>query len=82
MSELNGKTELPHVKLVWDSAKQAVDLEFNPAEFQNWDFVMAILDMAKQKVEYAKKMTQAQAMQQAQNQAIRDRAIRGKLQLP
>lgn len=60
--------KLPTLALVWDAEAQRVRLQFDPADFRTWEFVIALLEMAKQAAEMNLRMAHAQAMQQAQAQ--------------
>lgn len=85
---MNGKIIEPaateHIlAIAWMPEKQKVELRFaagEQGEFKTWDFVLGILDMAKQKAEEQKRMGQLAALQQMQAQAARDQAILQKMQ--
>lgn len=55
--------ELPTLAIGWDSELQSVALNFNPDQFKTWDFVIAVLDMAKQKAQEAQRMAALARMQ-------------------
>jgi hypothetical protein len=56
--------KLPAFAIFWDAEAQGVAFDFDPLQFKRWDFVLALLDMARQKAEFLKGQTQmAQAMQ-------------------
>ena len=74
--EGNGQDkQLPTLEISWDNSKQLIGFAFDPKEFKTWDFVIALLDMAKGQAEQRRRETQMAVMQQA----IQDQAIRGKL---
>ncbi len=70
----NGKP-MPTIKLIWNPDLQQVAVDFDKTEFQNPEFVIAILDMAKQGIEAMKRVLQVQAMQQAQAEAMRSQML-------
>ena len=56
----------------FDTETQTVGLGFNPQEYKTWEFVLAILEMARHKAEDAKRLAFMSAMQaQAQEEQIR-----------
>ena len=56
----------PTLSITWNADEQTVGLKFQPSEFRNWQFVLAVLEMAKQAAEMNLRMAHAQAMQAAQ----------------
>ena len=77
--EGNGQAKaLPTLEITWDNSKQLIGFAFDPQEFKTWDFVIALLDMAKGQAEQRRRETQLAVMQQAvQEQAIRGKLLRG-----
>ncbi len=68
--EGNGQT-LPTIKVSLDAATQTVALDFDTKQFKTWDYLIAVLDMAKAHAEMNRRMAQNAAMQQmAQQQMI------------
>lgn len=74
--------ELPTIKLSWDEQAQTVHLAFKPAEFRNWDMILAALEMARLKAQDMRELARMQAMQQQAMDAQRDQQIRRQLKLP
>lgn len=70
--EDNSKTrEVPAILIGWDQETQQVALKFDSVHFQTWDFVLAVLDMARRQAEDKKKESLFNTMQNAaQNQAL------------
>jgi hypothetical protein len=67
------------IKLIWDDESQGVAVQFNAAEFKTWDFVLGILEMARMKAEFAKRMTEMQNIQALHQQVNHDQRIRRQL---
>jgi hypothetical protein len=65
---MNDET-LPTLFVGWDQERQQVHLRFDPKELKDWDFIMALLDMAKEKVRAMKTIQNLQQMQAAQEHA-------------
>ncbi len=80
MAEPNGKP-LPTIMVSWDASNQTAMLNFDQGEFKTWDFVVAVLDMAKSQAEAMKRTAQVHAMQQQAQQAMQDQAIKRTLKL-
>jgi len=82
MDQQNGEqqkiAQLPVIAVLWDEKSQVVHLQFDGGEngaFKRWEFVLAVLDMARRKAEDGLKMTQLanlqkQVAEQQQAQAI------------
>jgi hypothetical protein len=89
MSEpINGDFNLPTIKVLWDPAKQDVQVLANPEDFKSFVFVISLLQMAlddvKEKLRLARVAHQMQQMAQAQNQhqeAVMAEQLRKKLKL-
>ena len=83
MNEQNGQIEQPIKKLVleWNPERQDVGLSFDPAEFKSWEFIIAILEMAKQKAGGIQKVMQMQHMQQQAQAQAHANALKRNLQL-
>lgn len=82
LGELNGGPKtLPSIKIGFDETHQAVTLEFAPAEFKSWDFVIACLDMAKSQAEHNRNVGRMQALQAAAQQAQQEQSLRNHLKL-
>ncbi len=69
----------PSITIGWDAEAQGVTLHFKSNEFKTWDFVLALLDMAKQKAETLKRVAQMNALQQQAAQAHHDQVIANKI---
>ncbi len=67
--EGNG-TALPKIEVRWDAATQNVQLDFDTKQFKSWDFLVAVLDMAKAQAEFNRRMAQQMAAQQAMQQQV------------
>ena len=63
------------IAIQWDPDTQEVMLDFKPAEFKTWDFVLAVLEMAKTYAEQRRKEAVMVAMQKAAMQAQANREI-------
>ncbi len=67
-----GPKQLPAIAIGWNAEAQIVEIQFDPAHFKTWDFVIALLDMAKLQAENNRRLAQLRAMQQqSQDEAIR-----------
>lgn len=64
--------KIPVIAVAWDEKKQIVGIQFDKAEFRTWDFVIAVLDMAKAQADQHRRMAQIAAMQQ---QAVEQQAV-------
>ena len=73
--ELNGHKEEHAIKIVFDPETQGVSVQFKPEYFKSWDFVLAVLTMAKEQAELQRNMVRMQAMQQQQMVAIQNEKI-------
>jgi len=67
--------ELPTIKIIWNPETQSVSVSFPTKEFKNWDFVCAVVEMAKVQCEDQRKQVllanmQRQMMEQQKSQAI------------
>ncbi len=80
MPDQNG-TELPTITIAWNQEVQAVGLKFDTKEFKTWDFIIAVLDMARQSAEMQKRVGQMQNLQQAGQQVMQAEAIKRSLKL-
>lgn len=58
------QAEPPTIRLIWNAEQQSVDIGFNAAEFKNWDFIIAVLDMAKRNAEEQVRQNRLALMQQ------------------
>ena len=77
--EANGNThDKPPAALtvVWDDKHKRVSLQFSQAEFQTWEFVLAVLHMAQIQAEDNKRLAQ---MADLQRQAQQQQAVRNLL---
>jgi hypothetical protein len=62
----------PTIAVSFDPATQHIGLVFDVTQFKTWDFVVAILEGAKQQAIQSGQMARAMAMQhQAMEQAVR-----------
>lgn len=68
--------DLPAVTVGWDSVTQGVHLDFDPAEFRSWNFVIAILKMAVGAAEHQQKVSMLAQAQKNQMEAMANAAIR------
>lgn len=59
----------------FDNESQTANVAFSRDEFKNWDFVIAVLDMAKARCETEKRLRAVQAMQHAEQAARENRAV-------
>ena len=58
---------MPSFKVIWDTDRQQVELEgIDPAQFKTWDFILAVLDMAKTRAAAVRDVQQAQQIRQQQ----------------
>lgn len=60
--------DMTGIRIGFDPVAQDVSLKFKPEEFKNWDFLLAVLDMAREKAKLMKQqqmMAQMQEMQRA-----------------
>lgn len=78
--------KLPAVSIGWDAEKQGIQFAFNTGEFKTWNFIIALLEMAKLKAESEQRFQdtaqrQAQLLAMAQQQqhdaAIMNQVMRG-----
>lgn len=76
----NGEEQkVPYVVILWNQQTQQVGLQFNSDDFRTWDFLIAVLDMAKRKAEDHRRVQQLQAMQQQQVEAMQIEAVKRNL---
>lgn len=68
--------DFPTIKVLWDPEKQEVSVQFQTDQFKTWDFVDAILNMAKAKCQEANRMSKVQQMQQAVAMAQQEQQLR------
>lgn len=79
MEETNGHSpELPFLLIGWDGEKQIVDIKAHPS-FKSLEFMIALLDMARAKLDTQRRLLAAQQMQQAQQEAMQTQAIKQQL---
>jgi hypothetical protein len=71
----------PAIVITFDAQQQAVGLHFDPRTFKTWDFVLALLGMAKAKAEMAKKLAEVQGFQQAAQRQAQEMALARQLKL-
>ena len=64
------------IKVLWDAETQSVGLQFEQAEFRNWDFVVGVLNMAMDQAKAMRAMCQAANMQKASEIAMKEAQIR------
>jgi len=77
MEKQNGEVkQLPTIMIGWDEEAQVVRLHFQPEQFQKWEFVLAILDMARREAEGQLALGRAQAVGQLMQQAQQDAAVK------
>ena len=72
--------QIPGFSIGWDGDAQDVILAINPTVFKNPGFVIAMLDMAKAKLEAEMKMMYVQNLKARDAEAKRTQAILEKLQ--
>ncbi len=58
--------QLPTLAIGWDEATQNVHLGFNADQFRTWEFVIAVLEMAKMKAQEAQRMSALARLQKAE----------------
>ncbi len=76
MPELNGHAKPPPRLVVeWLAEHQVVNLQFTPADFRTWDFVLAVLDMARQKAEQQQRLALGAALQHQMEQVAADKRM-------
>ncbi len=76
MPETNGHAKPPPRLVVeWLAERQVVNLQFAPTDFRTWDFVLAVLGMARQKAEQQQKLALGAALQQQMEQAAADQRM-------
>lgn len=81
--ELNGAKEkilqVPALAIGWNEQEQRVQLTFDPAHFKTWEFILGILEMAKNEATARRQLVLMQNMQQAQiDSALRQRVMSGR----
>ena len=70
--KVNGSgVPLPCIVLAWDQDAQSVRVQMDPAQFKTWEFVLAVLEMAKSWATFQQRNGQAVAMQQAMAEQAR-----------
>lgn len=82
MPEVDGKPGNV-IELAFDPKTQDVSITFDNSVYKTWEFLIAVLDMAKAKAQHMQKMTlaanmQRSAMAQAQNAAIAQKLKMGR----
>lgn len=60
----NGSGSLPAIDVIWDSDKQTVLLGFDRDQFKTWEFVVAVLDMAKSFAETQRRLATLRSAQE------------------
>ena len=71
--------QLPAIAIGWDAEVQDVAVQFDPKSFKTYEFVIAVLDMAKSKMEKIVKMQHVQQLQANAAEAQRTQALMQKL---
>ena len=71
---------LPTIEIVWDADGQRAHLNFKVSDFRTWEFVIAVLDMAKRTAEQQYRMATLSAAQQAGADQAANEMIRRQLQ--
>jgi hypothetical protein len=61
---MSAPENLPQLSIAWNAETQMVQLGFDPDHFKTWDFILAVLDMARQNAEQMKELAKLAAMQQ------------------
>lgn len=79
--KIEAATQFPTIEVAWNAAEQSVGVRFDSKEFRNWEFVLAVLEMAKQQVEVTMRQQHAVFMMQAQAQARQEAAIKKQLNI-
>lgn len=70
-----GGRKLPAISVGFDAETQGVALQFDPKAFKSWEFVLAVLEMAKLKAEAQYRVQLAANMQQALQDKARTDAL-------
>jgi hypothetical protein len=71
----------PVIAVVWDEKEQGVNLQFDPLLLRSWDFVVGLLEMAKNKADAIRRMQYAQQTQQQHAEQQQAEALRRQLRL-
>lgn len=83
MKETNGEPKkLPAIVVMFDADSQQVGLQFRQEDFKNWEFVCAILEMAKSKAEDLKRIAMAQQLQAQQAARMQEQNLLTRLMTP
>ena len=78
MESNDQKKKLPTLEITWDASTYDICLNFKEEDFKNWEFVIAILEMAKIRADQTRKQTMLLGMQQAaETAALRKKIMRG-----
>ena len=76
--EENGQP-LPSLLVGWDEEKKTVHLGFQINEFPNWDFILMVLEGAKNAALMQRSLATMHGIQEQQRQALEHQAIMKKL---
>ncbi len=71
--------QLPSIIIGWDEEAKTAHLGFDKENFKNFEFVLAVLNIATQQVEAMKRAAQLQQMQQQMQEAQQAAIIRSNL---
>ena len=69
------------ITITWKPEEQTVGLNFDPKEFKTWDFLIAVMDIAKRHCEAQARTAQAHTLMQKQAEAQQAIHLRNKLHL-
>lgn len=75
MAEENGGLKKPTIIIEWDADRQQAVVSFDSTQFKTWEFVLAVIEMAKLHAETNRRVAevmniQRQAAENARVQAI------------
>ena len=71
-------TDDPRIRLgvVWDELRQTVvNMEFKPSEFRNWDFVVAVLEVALGQARFQQNLGRMKALHAIELQELQRQAM-------
>lgn len=76
----NGQQEeKPTLKIVFDPATQSVAMEFDTKEVKTWEFILGLLEMARNYAEFRLAVKRAENMQQQAQQQMQDQMLAQKM---
>lgn len=71
----NGTLKKPTLIIEWDAEKQQAQVSFDSQQFKTWEFVLAVIEMAKLQSETNRRVAEVMSIQKQAAESARVRAI-------